>query len=91
MNKAKLIQILSEKSGISKKEARVLYDAVVEELGATLISGKSVSIPDFGTFSVQELKKRRGFNPLIEKWMMLPPRRKPKFSPGEPLKRKVNN
>lgn len=90
MNKSEIIQRLAKRLRITKKDARILGDALIEEFTEILAAGDSVNIPGFGSFSVTELKKRRGFNPLIEKWMMLPPRRKAHFKPGEKLKKRVN-
>ncbi len=90
MNKNELIQNTATRLKLSRKEARLLYDATLEELSSLLMEGGSVNIPGFGTFSVSKLEKRKGFNPLMEQWMMLPPRMKPHFKPGETLKRRVN-
>ena len=90
MNKTNIINNLAGRLKISKKKSRALYDALKDELTEILADGHSVTITGFGSFTVTRLEKRKGFNPLIEKWMMLPPRRKPHFKPSETLKKRVN-
>lgn len=90
MNKTGLIRNVAARLRISQKDARSLYDSLCQELIETLSAGASVNITGFGTFTVKKLEKRKGFNPLIEKWMMLPPRRKAQFKPSETLKKRVN-
>ena len=90
MNKRELINKIAAELGLKKKEARQLLDDTTNELFGLLTAGKDVSIPEFGSFVVSELKKRRGFNPLIEKWMMLPPKRRAQFKPSTTLKNRIN-
>lgn len=90
MNKSDIIKKLAVRLRMSQKDTRALYDALSQELTETLSGGNSVNIAGFGTFSVRKLEKRKGFNPLIEKWMMLPPRRKAHFKASETLKKRVN-
>jgi len=91
MTKAELIKKLSKRLKITIKDSNVLYHSLTDEITAILSSGDSIHIPGFGNFSVHKLEKRKGFNPLIEKWMMLPPKLKPHFKPSDSVKKMVNN
>ena len=91
MSKADLIRRLAEKTGRTQKECSTLYDLFFQELADTLASAEGVQFPGFGSFNVVEQGERKGFNPLMEKWMMLPPRRKVQFKPSESLKGRLNS
>ncbi|MDH5655133.1 MAG: HU family DNA-binding protein [Spirochaetia bacterium] len=91
MNKSDLIKKVSKKLKIKQKDSSTLYEALFHEITDILARGDSVQISGFGSFEVQKLEKRKGFNPLIEKWMMLPPKQKPHFTPSENLKKRINS
>jgi DNA-binding protein HU-beta len=91
MNKKEMIQELSEKMKLSQAETKVLLDSTFDVLAEILAKGKTVNIHKFGTFSVTKLEKRKGFNPLINKWMMLPPKLRTRFKVSDILKERVNS
>jgi len=90
MTKEDIIKKISEKMNITQVETKNLFHSAFDVLIDILSKGDSFTEQGFGTFSVVKLEKRKGFNPLIEKWMMLPPKLKPKFKPSEILKEEVN-
>ena len=90
MNKKEIIKHLSEKLGVTQTETKKMLDSTFDALAELLANGNSFNAQGFGTFSVTELEKRKGFNPLINKWMMLPPKLKPRFKASETLKERVN-
>jgi integration host factor subunit alpha len=91
MSKQTMVSQLAEEMGMTQKETRVLMGAAFEVLSEMLAKGESLSIPKFGIFSVQKHESRKGYNPLLNQWMMLPPKIKTKFKVSETLKKKVNN
>lgn len=90
MNKQEMIKHLSDKLGLTRAETKTLLDATFDTMAELLAKRKSFTIQGFGTFSVARIEKRKGFNPLINKWMMLPRRLKPRFRAGDRLKERVN-
>ena len=90
MNKKEMIKILSEKMDITQSETKELMDATFDVLSDLLAKGFSFNVQNFGTFSVSQLDKRKGYNPLLNKWMMLPPKLKPRFKASDALKERVN-
>lgn len=87
MNKAELIRVIAEKTGIAKKQAEEMVEAFVEIVTETLQTGGSVTIAGFGEFSAKERKGRVGVNPQnpTEK-IQIPPVTVPKFKAGKGLK-----
>ena len=90
MNKKEMVAYLAKKLYLTQDETRNLLDSTFDVLAEILAKGKSFNVHGFGTFYVTKMEKRKGFNPLINKWMMLPPKLKPKFKTGESLKEGIN-
>lgn len=66
MNKADLISIISEETGITKQQANAALDSFTNAVTKALKSGKKVTLVDFGTFSVLQRVERVGRNPQLE-------------------------
>lgn len=60
MNKKQLIEEVANKTGLSKKDAGAAVDATFEAI-AEHIKDK-VTIPNFGSFSVKEVKEQKRKN-----------------------------
>ena len=89
MNKAELVNEVSGKTGLTKKETQNVVDALINTVGDTLSKGEKVSLVGFGTFQVVNRKARRGVNPQTRATIQIPAKKVPKFVPGKPLKEKV--
>ena len=63
MNKAELIEKMSEKAGMTKADAKRALDAFVEATQDCLKKGDSLSLIGFGTFSTYKRAARKGHNP----------------------------
>jgi len=89
MNKAQLIEEVSDKIGLTKKETGNVVDAVTETITDTLSKGEKVTLVGFGTFQVMERKARTGRNPQTGETIQIPAKKVPKFVPGKGLREKV--
>ena len=87
MNKAELIEVISEKVGISKKEAEDAVDTLTDTITSKLKEGQEVTLTGFGAFSSRTRKGRVGVNPRkpSEK-INIPSVVVPKFKAGKNLK-----
>ncbi len=63
MTKADLVEIIYEKVGLSKKEAKDIVEEIFKIFKDTLNGGEKIKISGFGNFTVKEKKPRRGRNP----------------------------
>ncbi len=90
MTKQDFVRRVSEKSGLSPREAAKAVDAFLDSITDALRSGDSVSFTGFGKFSTADRAAREGVNPRRpgEK-VQIPAARVPKFSPGSSLKTAV--
>ena len=90
MQKKDMVKDLAVKYNISQAESKRIFDAIFDQLSEVLSQGDYFTEAGFGTFTVAHVKKRKGYNPMIQKLMMLPPKLKPKFKSSDILKAKVN-
>jgi DNA-binding protein HU-beta len=89
MNKQDLVNLVSEKTGISKEAAGKAQKAVIEAISSALEKGDSVSLIGFGSFKVIERAAREGRNPSTGEKMQIPASKGVKFTPGKVLKERV--
>lgn len=87
MNKAGLINVLTEKCGVTKKQSECLVETFVDTTISTLKAGGEITIAGFGTFSAKRRAGRVGVNPQrpTEK-IQIPSVIVPKFKAGKTLK-----
>lgn len=86
MNKTELIAAMSEKSGLSKKDAEKALSAFTETVSETLKAGDRIQLIGFGTFTISTRAAREGRNPQTGKAMQIPASKLPKFQAGKALK-----
>lgn len=89
MNKSELIEAVSGKTGLSKREVGATLDSLLETIVGALKKGDSVSLVGFGTFSVKKRNARTGRNPQTGETIKIKARKVPAFKPGSELKEKV--
>jgi len=87
MNKAELASVLSNKIGITKKQAEDMLDLLTDTIIDTIKTGGEVTLTGFGTFSARVRKGREGVNPQnpSEK-ITIKPTKVVKFKAGKTLK-----
>ena len=85
MNKAQLIDAIASKSQLTKADAKKALDAFVESTTGALKAGERVALVGFGSFSVNQRKKRTGRNPQTGKEIIIPAKKVVKFKAGSDL------
>lgn len=86
MNKTELINKVSEKSGLGKKDAEKAVNAFTETITESLKSGNSVQLVGFGSFQVKARAAREGRNPQTGKAIKIAATNVPSFKAGQKLK-----
>ncbi len=86
MNKNDFIDIVAEKSGLTKKDSKAALDAVLETITETLSKGDSVSFIGFGTFSTSTRAERTARVPVTGAEVKVPATKVAKFKVGKALK-----
>ena len=90
MNKSQLIEAVAEKSGMKKKEAEAVINAVTETIATAMKNGDKVQLVGFGTFEVKERNARTGRNPKTGETITVPASKHPAFSASKALKEQLN-
>lgn len=85
MNKTEFISAVSEKSGLSKVDAKKAVEAFVETVSSELKEGGKVALLGFGAFSVTEKAARKGVNPKTKEPIDIAARKTVKFKAGAEL------
>ena len=91
MNKTELILSITEKAGISRKDAEKALNAAVEAITEALTREEKVQIVGFGSFETKSRAERIGRNPRTKEDVIIPASKVPAFKAGKALKDAVNN
>ena len=90
MTKAELVEEVSEKTGLPKKQAEIVVNTVFESIVETLKTGEKIELRGFGSFRLRKREPRKGRNPKTGDKVDVPPKRVPYFKPGKELKDLIN-
>lgn len=83
MNKAQLIEKLSQKTATTKAQSEAMVDATLEIIQKTVAKGEEVKLVGFGSFDRLTRKSRRGRNPKTGELVQIPGCKVPRFRPGK--------
>ncbi len=86
MNHKDLVKTLAEELELTQEETDELVREFVELVTENLENGKTITIPDLGTFSTKIRKPKKIYNPHYDDYLITPGKRVPDFSPASPLK-----
>ena len=86
MNKTDLIAAAAEKSGIAKKDAERVINALLDTVTTCLVNGEKVQLSGFGIFEVKAREARVGRNPRTKEAIQIPATHTPAFKPSKALK-----
>ena len=90
MNKLELIQEVSERTGLAKKDAEKAVNAVLDTVADTLAQGDKVQLIGFGSFETKTREARMGRNPKTKEAIQIPASKTPVFKAGKALKDAVS-
>jgi DNA-binding protein HU-beta len=90
VNKADLISVMAEKSGMTKKDSEKALNAFIEAVEEALVQRDKVQLVGFGTFEVRERSARKGRNPQTGEEIDIPAASVPAFKAGKALKDSIN-
>ena len=90
MNKAELVAMIADKSGITKSQAELALKATFETITEELVKQEKIMIPGFGGFSSKVRPERKGRNPSTGQEMIIPKAIVASFKPALQLKESIN-
>ncbi|MEZ0366736.1 HU family DNA-binding protein [Mycobacterium sp. pUA109] len=90
MNKAELIDVLTEKLGSDRRSATAAVENVVDTIVRAVHKGESVTITGFGVFEQRRRAARVARNPRTGETVKVKPTSVPAFRPGAQFKAVVS-
>jgi integration host factor subunit alpha len=86
LTKAELADMLFEKVGLNKREAKDMVETFFEEIRLALENGESVKLSGFGNFQLRDKPQRPGRNPKTGEEIPITARRVVTFHASQKLK-----
>ncbi len=90
LTKAELADLLFEKVGLNKREAKDMVEGFFEEIRNSLQTGDSVKLSGFGNFQLRDKPQRPGRNPKTGEEIPITARRVVTFHASQKLKTAVD-
>lgn len=89
MNKLDLVEVIVNKTGLSKKEVEEAIRVGLNTICEKLVAGEVVKLTDFGTFSVKVRQARNGTNPKTGENIVIPEAKTVGFKASKKLKARL--
>ena len=86
LTKAELAELLFDRVGLNKREAKDIVDTFFEEIRDALARGEAVKLSGFGNFQVRHKPPRPGRNPKTGETIPIAARRVVTFHASQKLK-----
>ena len=90
MTKADIAEKIHAATGLPKKEAASMMEAVFAIMKESLQAGESIKVSGFGNFEVKQKDARRGRNPQTGEAITIEARKVLTFKPSSVLKQSIN-
>ena len=90
MNKTQLIQKIAENGNMTKKEAELALNAVINTISDAVVAGEKVQVSGFGSFDVKTRDARMGRNPKTGEAVEIASSKRVVFTAAQALKDKIN-
>ena len=91
LTKAELAEMLFDRVGLNKREAKDILDTFFEEIRDALARGEPVKLSGFGNFQVRSKPPRPGRNPKTGETIPIAARRVVTFHASQKLKAAVEH
>ena len=89
LTKANLSELLFEKVGINKREAKDIVESFFEEIRVSLEKGENIKLSGFGNFQIRNKPQRPGRNPKTGEEIPILARKVVTFHASQKLKTAV--
>jgi len=89
LGKTELTDMISNRAGLTKKDAGVALSAVPDIMGEALRAGQTIGLPGVGTLSVKATAARTGVKPGTAEKIQIPAGKKVSFKVAADLKKSL--
>ena len=90
LTKAELADVLFEKMGLNKREAKEMVEGFFDHISFALEQGENVKLSGFGNFQLRDKRQRPGRNPKTGEVIPIAARRVVVFHASQKLKEYVD-
>ena len=90
MNRSDIVEAMSDKMALTKREADLVVRTVFDEMSKALAKGNRVEIRGLCSFRIKKYKAYHGKNPKTGNLFRVKPKKLPFFKCGTDLKKRVN-
>ena len=90
MTKAELVELISNETGVSKKDTGIIVNLILENIGRALVGSDKVELRGFGSFKVKSRRSRQARNPRSGDSVAVPAKKVPYFKASNELKDRLN-
>ena len=91
ITKSEIIDLLYEKTGLTRKECVSSVEATIDIIKEELGKGNDIKISGFGKWTVNSKKERKGRNPQTGEAITIGARKVVTFKPSKILNAELNN
>ena len=91
MTKADLVEKISDKIGLTKKQTELVVNTILDSITNALSNGHKVELRGFGSFRVRRRNPRLGRNPKSGAKVEVPAKQVPFFKAGKELREMVDD
>lgn len=85
MTKAEIVARINERTGIDKKYALTMVEAIMETIKEHMANGENIYLRRFGTFGIVTRKEKVGRNISKGTSVVIPEHKIPHFKPSKEL------
>jgi len=90
MNKSTLINVLAEKSDLSKRNAEQFVNLMIDAMISAMTQEERIEIRGFGSFVIRHYGSYEGRNPKTGQTIKITNKRLPFFKAGKDLLSRIN-
>lgn len=91
LTKIDLVNLIAERTGKPKTEAKLFLDATMDCITECLVKGDDVNLIGFANFKTKHVAERKGRNPATGAEITIPARKTITITAGKSLKDAVNH
>ena len=90
MTQKELIAKVAAETGITKRDTKMMLEAITKAISDELTNGGSIRLTELGTFSVTVIPERKVNNKLFGSTVCYPEQKRVKFKVAKGLKDRLN-
>lgn len=91
LTRKELTETLANRLGYSQSNCAQIVDSFLDNIKGSMLSGESIKLVHFGTFTVRDKSPRKGRNPRTGETITIKKRQAISFRPSKKLREQVNS